>query len=116
MATWPTTLPSPTSGFSIAPVDQTIRTDMEVGSARVRRRTSARNDMMTTTWLMTNDQVAIFRTWFTTTINGGVTWFTVSLPVGSTVYSSVNARFKGPYTIDHVGGIYWKINGTLEIQ
>jgi hypothetical protein len=119
MATWPLPTVKPSSGFNLAPIDQTIRTDMEVGFARVRRRTTARNDLMQTSWLMEQTQVAIFRDWFensSTGINGGATWFTISIPRGSTIETQVTARFKGPYTIDHVGGTFWKINGTLEIQ
>lgn len=116
MATWPLPSVRPTGAISFAPVDQTVRTEMEVGTARVRRRTKSRNDILTTTWLMTDSQVTTFRTWFDVDINGGALWFTISLPIGSTVAKSVSARFKGTYTFDHVGGTYWKINGTLEIR
>ena len=116
MATWPLPTVKPTGTFNYAPIDQTIRTDMEVGATRVRRRTKARNDELTTSWLMTDDQVSTFRDWFDNDIDGGASWFTTSLPIGSTTYTSVSARFKGPFTFDHVGGTYWKINGTLEIR
>lgn len=116
MATWPLPTVKPTGAFNYAPVDQTVRTEMDVGTARVRRRTKARNDIFTTSWLMTDSQVSTFRNWFDDDIDGGVQWFTTSLPIGSTTYTSVSARFKGPFTFDHVGGTYWKINGTLEIR
>lgn len=119
MATWPLPTVSPSGGINITPVDQTIRTDMDVGTARVRRRTTVRNDILQTSWLMTDAQVSTFRDWFEDGINGiagGAIWFTISLPLGSTVATTVNARFKGPYTIDHIGGVYWKINGSLEIR
>lgn len=116
MATWPLPTVKPSSTFSYAPVDQTIRTEMDVGTARVRRRTSARNDLFTTMWIMSNSQVATFRSWFDSDIDGGASWFTISLPIGNTVATSVSARFKGPYTLDHVGGTFWKINGVLEIR
>ena len=116
MATWPLPTVKPTGVFDIAPVDQTIRTEMEVGTARVRRRTSARNDMFTTAWLMSNTQVATFRNWFDTSINGGASWFDIALPLASTVESTVQARFRGPYAITHAGGTYWKIAGVLEIR
>ena len=89
---------------------------MDVGTARVRRRTSTRNDLFTTAWLMSNAQVTTFRNWFDNTINGGASWFDVSLPLASTVDTAVQARFKGPYAITHAGGTYWKISGTLEIR
>ena len=121
MSSWPSNLPNPTTTFNIAPVDQTIRTEMDVGAARVRRRTAYRTDLYTTCWYMSNDQVAIFRYWFDTTtanggINGGASWFSINLPIASTQYTAVQARFKGPYTITHLVGTYWKIDGVLELR
>jgi hypothetical protein len=68
---------------------------------------------------MTNEQVTLFRNWFEDSsngISGGAGWFIINLPLGSTIETTVSARFKGPYTLEHIGGIYWKINGTLEIR
>ena len=47
MATWPATLPSPVkASYAINMQDQTVRTDMEAGNPRVRRRTAARIDLI----------------------------------------------------------------------
>ena len=48
---WPDTLPTPSApGFDLSPVDQAIRTNMEVGAQRVRRRTEADFDRVTMAW------------------------------------------------------------------
>lgn len=65
MAFWPTTLPAPLKpGYGLDPEDQQLRTDMEVGAARVRRRTRARKDMLDVVWKFADAQMALFRKWF----------------------------------------------------
>jgi len=120
MATWPSTLPAPlASGYAIAPGDQTIRTDMEVGSPRVRRRTTARNDKVTVSWVLSEAQFDTLRDWFdddSTGIAGGSAWFTVLLAVGTgTTHASVEARFEGPFKADRDGN-YWRVSATLETR
>jgi len=120
MATWPDTLPNPTaSGYQINPGDQTVRTDMEVGSPRVRRRTTARNDRVSTSWKLTDDQLDTLRDWFddaSTGIAGGSAWFTVSLAVGgNTLLESKEARFVGPLTAAREDA-HWHVTATLEVR
>ena len=65
MATWPSTLPAPQRpGYEIEPVHPSLRTGMEVGAARSRRITRARNDQVSVAWSLTDAQMAIFRDWF----------------------------------------------------
>ena len=64
MATWPTTLPRPlVAGYAIAPVDANVRTDMEAGTPRVRRRSAARNDQVSVTWRFSDVQMAGLVRW-----------------------------------------------------
>jgi len=119
MANWPTTLPAPRPNYALAPVDQTVRTDMESGAARARRRTSARSDKATVHWRMTDAQLAIFRAWFddaSTGIAGGAGWFDVTLPIGTGGKVAVTARFIGPFTADFSDLSVWDVSGELEIR
>jgi hypothetical protein len=62
---WPDTLPLPSApDFALTPVDQNIRTQMEVGAARVRTRTKARQDRITMMHTMTEAEFTAFRAWF----------------------------------------------------
>lgn len=120
MATWPATLPVPlVEGYQLNPGDQTIRTEMEVGAARVRRRTSARNDRVAAAWLLTEVQLDTLRDWFdnaTTGIAGGAAWFTVALAVGTgTRQAAVEARFIGALQCAPAGP-YWRVSATLEVR
>lgn len=65
MSSWPSILPRPlAAGYGISPADQALRTDMEAGAARVRRRSRARLDMIDVSWKFTDAQMAVFREWF----------------------------------------------------
>lgn len=65
---WPDTLPTCSApGFGISPVDQSIRTNMEIGQQRVRRRTMARFDRMSVEWRMTEAEFSAFRPWYEST-------------------------------------------------
>ena len=92
---------------------------MEVGAARTRRRTSARNDKVTLSWWMTDAQLTIFRTWFEDAAAGaagGSAWFTVNLAIGTTGVVSTTARFVGPPKIGHGGGLQWSVSAEVEIR
>jgi len=119
MATFPATLPRPSaSGYAVNPIDQTIRTDMEAGAARARRRTTTRNDKVNVLWVMTDAQLAIFRTWFDNAAEavGGASWFTISLPIGTTGLVSCTARFVGAFKVDHIAGLNWSVTAELELR
>ena len=117
MATWPTTLPRPlVAGYAIAPMDLTVRTDMEAGAARVRRRSAARNDQVSVTWIFTDTQMATFRAWFDGDCANGASWFTVDLNTGDTGLRLVQARFVGPWQSEMQPGPYWQVSGKLEVR
>lgn len=120
MADFPSTLPQPlASGYGISPLDQTVRTDMEVGAARVRRRTSARLDRVTLSWIFTDAQLATFRAWFendSTGAAGGASWFNVNLAIGTTGLVAVQARFVGVYKADHLGALIWSVSAEVEVR
>ena len=62
---WPDKLPAPsTPGYGMQGVDPSLRTQMEVGAQRVRRRTFARLDRIKLQWMMTPFQYAAFSAWF----------------------------------------------------
>lgn len=122
MATFPGALPAPLlNGFSASPQDQVVRTQMEVGTARARRRSSAQIDRVNLQWLFTDAQMATFRTWFYQAAGSGgaamgTSWFTISLPVGQTGLTSVTARFLSPYKAQGGAGLLWTVSADLEVR
>lgn len=118
MASWPSTLPAPKyGGYQLAPVDQTIRTDMEVGQARQRRRTTARNDKLTLAWTFTDAEMATFRAWFDDDIAGGNSWFgSLPIAIGNGVETTHECRFTGPWRGGLGGGMLWQISAEVEVR
>ena len=65
MSTWPSSLPIPLmAGYTGKQVAQTVRTEMEVGTPRVRRRSAVRFDEVDVGFLLTSAQLGLFRDWF----------------------------------------------------
>lgn len=73
MATWPATLPqSPLlSGFEEQPPDTRLRTQMDAGPPKTRRRWQTGVRKLTVDLLLSKDQVAILETFIFTTLEGG---------------------------------------------
>ena len=117
MAAFPSNLPSPLlDGYEVAPVESTVRTDMEAGAARVRRRTSAKNDKVTLSWAFSDAEFKQFRAWHDADINGGASWFDMYLHTGS-ASSNVQARFSGVFKASLIASrLHWKVSATLEIR
>jgi hypothetical protein len=119
MATYPTTLPAPLAeSYALSPVDQTVRTDMETGSARVRRRTRARNDLMDISFMFSDEQFQAFREWFeddVTGISGGASWFFITLPIGKGGPTTEEVRFKAAWKAGKVGQC-WRVSAQVEVR
>lgn len=105
-------------GYGVNPTDMVARTEMEAGPARVRRRSSARVDMVPVQWSMSDAQMAIFRDWFDdpAEADGGAGWFTISLLMGNGGFQAVTARFSGIWQAAYVPHLRWQVQATLEVR
>lgn len=86
--TWPGTLPSAVllDGYEERPPELTIRTQMDAGPAKVRRRMTDSVRPLKCAVVCTAAQVTIFDDFFTTTLSGGASAFNMTHPrTGSTV-------------------------------
>lgn len=64
MAAFPYSLPGPLAqGYSISPLDGSLRSDMDSGLARVRLRSTARLDRVEATWRLRTAELAAWRAW-----------------------------------------------------
>lgn len=119
MAAYPSSLPLPlVEGYTLSPVEQVIRTDMETGAARVRRRTRARNDVIDVGFVYTPEQFATFRAWFeddATGIAGGSSWFDMAVDIGTGGISTEEVRFKGAWKASRDGRL-WRITAQIEVR
>lgn len=120
MATWPATLPKPQADdYTVKPVDQTIRTEMEAGNVRVRRRFTRRRDHIGCICVMDKDQFATFREWFYNPdeANGGASWFTTDILITGVVddFESVDARFLAPWEASYIQ-MHYTVSFSLEVE
>lgn len=81
-AVWPASLPKQGifDGYSEQPPDLTVRTQMDAGPAKVRRRFQAGVRKVSAVMIMTRAQVATLETFFYTTLAGGTASFEIEHP------------------------------------
>lgn len=118
MATWPASLPIPLgSDYMLDFGDPTVRTDMDSGPARVRRRYTAAPDLISVSWKFTESQMAAFRVFIETDIDYGAAWFYLSLKDGSAAgMVTREVRFAAPPRAAYIPGGYWHVSATLEVR
>ena len=103
------------SGFALEPLETTVRTEMETGPARARRRTATRVTEIPVQARYTESERRIFDAWFEHKLNSGVAWFNVVLPFGDGL-ETVEARFIGQCRSDRETNKHWLVLGRLEVR
>ena len=100
---WPSTLQQLLSeaNFSIAEGDTVIRSDMDIGPQKVRRRFTQGIDLLTASIYLTNAQYTIFKNFYRTSLNGGVLTFEFNHPIEGDLREY---RFKAPPQFSSIGG------------
>ncbi len=77
---WPRSLPAPTqSGYGYQPKAVTARTEMDSGTARVRRRYTRAPTQITLRWVFRDVQLAIFEYFWRKDLMDGAAWFDVQV-------------------------------------
>lgn len=119
-AVWPDFLPPPTlADYSLKPKSRTVRTDMEAGTARVRRRFTRVPTVTPAQWVFDQAQFGLFEWWFENTIDGGAAWF-AGPALNGTGLINVQCRFidgqGGPYEAKPQGGGLWRVSAQLEVD
>ena len=109
MVTWPMTLPPAPllEGFVERTSETVIRTDMDQGPAKTRRRTTAGTREFQMTFIMTKNEIATFDDFFLNDINGGASSFDFIHPrTGETL----NLRLKNPPEYQAQNTNYFRIS------
>ena len=118
---WPSTIPQAfqQDSFSEATASAVLRTSMDTGPTKVRRRTTSNPDIWSGRMILTSTELADFKTFYRTTSKYGSERF--NFPNQYDLLSTVEARFK----IDTGGEAFsitpdgdtqdWSIDLTLEV-
>ncbi|MGN7613053.1 hypothetical protein ACQZV8_13320 [Magnetococcales bacterium HHB-1] len=113
---WPVTLPLPTtSGYGVVPQEAVLRTDMEAGPARQRRRFTQTSTEISVRWRFTKQQYALFEAWYKHRAQEGGTWFNMALKGGIGI-TDHDCRFKEPFTASLENNLVWIVTSKLETR
>lgn len=109
---WPSSLPLPdVPGYQEIMPNAVIRTAMDVGPEKVRRRTTAAVRRFRLSYSMTNAEVETLNTFYNTTIEGGVLTFTMDNPRTGVTKTY---RIQSPPEVTTITGIYFRVNCSFE--
>lgn len=113
-AAWPNTLPQQPlrDSYQEAQEPAFIRSEVDAGPAKVRRRFTAPVTRVSMQFRMTPAQVTTFETWWRDTIKLGSLSFTLTHPRTST---STTWRNVEPYRLTPLAGDRWLVQLSLEI-
>lgn len=113
--TYPSSLPNVRmQGYGFRPGNPNIRTDMESGFARVRRRFLNAPTEMKVSWSFTLAELGIFEKFYEQDLSAGSAWFYINLVngAGETQYL---ARFTESYDVKtEAKEFVWTVTATLE--
>ncbi len=115
MSAYPGTLPNPTrDGYGLEPQSGTVRTDMEAGPARSRRRFTRVPTQATLHWIFTEAEFAVFEAWWAQVTLDGASWVDMPIANGGGI-NSLSARFIGPYKAP-MKGLGYEVSARVEVQ
>src|SRR4051794_41588469 len=114
MTAWPDTLPAPAlNSLNESPPDNTIRSNMDRGPAKVRRRTTANTRPISFTLNLTPEQTETLDTFYDTTTFSGTDEFNYTHPRTA---ASCTARFAERPQYSEREGIIYSASISLEIM
>jgi len=115
MVAWPASLPQKLmrAGFSEAPANTLLRTEMDAGPGKVRRRNTAGIRPVQGKITVTKAQLTTFKTFYNDTIQGGALRFNWDEPLDDT--ASVEMRFTKEPSWSELGPDVFQISLELEI-
>ncbi len=113
---WPEPLPLPTiEGYGIQPGEAIVRTEMEAGPARQRRRFTNVPSRIAVRWIMRAEQFLMFEAWYRWTAAEGGAWFEIDL-LGGLGLLPQEARFTRQFEARPYRGRLWEVTSELEIR
>lgn len=113
---FPATLPNVImSDYGYTPGNNLIRTEMETGPAKVRRRFVSVPTKVNGTWKFTRDELKVFESFFHNQLFDGAAWFKIKL-VNGTGETECTARFEAPYEATTLAREHlWQVRARMEV-
>lgn len=112
---WPALLPLPTvEGYSFTPAAAVDRQALDLGAARVYRRTRKPLIEVAVQWQLSAAEQATFDDFQVNVLQEGAQWFTITLALPAGL-APADARFKGGVQMAPQGRLRWQAGATLEL-
>lgn len=116
MPSWPASLPAPTvGGYTLVSTESVVRTDMDAGPARQRRRFTQTPTRLQLRWLLSAEQFAVFEAWYRWQADEGGAWFTIDLAGGLGIIPH-EARFVAQFQARLREGMWWAVSAEIEVR
>lgn len=118
MFTWPENIvPLPAADFAAENESSVIRSKMETGRFRQRRRFTAEHETARLTFDLTDNEYSMFKAIWKYKLLNGSNWFTIRLPVGDgNTLTLVEVRFIANYRANHAPFANWSVSAPIEFK
>jgi len=116
--TWPETIfPLPSVSFNVDADFSNIRSNMDSGRVRQRRRFSQETELASATFELTRVQYAAWKGFWVHRVNRGNDWFSMRLPIADGAnLTNTEIRFASDYKAQHRHGGNWDVSVTIEFK
>ncbi len=102
------------AGYGVQPETGLVRTPMESGLARARRRYPRAPGRVSASWIMSGTQLRYYYAWVEQKAGYGAAWFTVNLDYG-VGRQPVTARIVEAPKISRISSRRWRVDMILEV-
>lgn len=113
---WPTELPNPSSSYSLKIQNGNLRTKMESGRIRQRRRFTQGRFSVSVEWELIDEEFLLFQSFVYHALDGGNSWFDANFYSGGGQGSHRVRIQKGDYTSTYLDYMHWKVKATLDVE
>ena len=116
MERWPSQFPLPTSALNLDGLDNAVRTTMEAGTVRQRRRFTVEALQVKATWELSDVELEVFTAFHKHRINLGNDWFVLPMPSGGGIKDHVVRMVQGKFSQDYQNVGRWRVSATLDVR
>lgn len=118
MIKYPSFLPGPLlAGYGLNQQSNLLRTTMDSGQSRVRRRFKSVPSILPTTWLFTSEQAALFEHFIDEALLGGVAWFEMPIKTPLGIHTGLLRFVESPLeNCTTLSPLLWQYKAKAELK
>lgn len=116
MIKFPALLPAPSQDFSITPDTNMVRTNMDSGRTRQRKKNTQRYNSAQITWQFDDTEFSIFKGFLYYEAQDGAGWFEANLFTGETLIPHKIRLVNGQYTASYTAWGGWAVSATVDLE